>query len=814
MRIIPLIVSALVTLALIIILSIQWPANGSHTPELGYFLSPQKGFWQNAENAKSRFNENFYFKELKGRTEVYFDDRMVPHIYADSDNDAYFVQGFLHAKFRLWQMDFQTHAAAGRLSEIFGAKSNGTDFLQIDKFFRRLGMVYGAEQSLKAMEEDAETKTALDAYTAGVNRYISSLTEEEYPFEYKLLGYKPERWSNLKCALFLMYMSYDLTGGGEDFEMTNAKSVFNRGQFEKLFPYGYDTMNPIYPKSTVFKTPGIKAEAPDDVDSVYFNFKDSADVYEPGKPNPNNGSNNWAVDSSRTESGRPILCNDMHLDLNLPSLWYEVHISTPTQNVYGVSFPGAPSVIVGFNDSCAWGVTNAERDVKDFYEVKFRDTSMKEYWYDNKWRLTTFRHEVINIKGEPSDTEKIAMTSWGPVMYDIHFPDKLNSDKSYAVRWTAHDGNTALKTFLSLDKAKNFEDYKKAILYFKNPGQNFAFITKKGDCAMKEQGEFPAKWRGQGDFIMPGDTNNYLWQGIIPDSENLVINNPARGFVSSANQMPYDTSYPYYMGSTSFENFRNAVINRNLSSMHNITTDDMKELQKNTYNLMAELTKSSLLKYIDSSQLSDVDMKYLDFFAQWNLRDNANESGPTIFTVWWKNLMQEIYNDEFSQSKLPMPRVKDATLVQALQKDSVYEFTDDITTPEHEDWKDVVTASFKDCVSEILKNGNLVWGKYKDSGVRHLLKIAALSRLHLFANGGDHVINAYEQYNGPSWRIVVELTDEPNAYGIYPGGQSGNPGSKYYDNFIDDYVAGNYYPLHLYSKEQMQQNNNGRMVFH
>ncbi|MGN6617555.1 MAG: penicillin acylase family protein [Ilyomonas sp.] len=817
MRIILFIISALITTALIVILNIQLPVNGGKTPRLGYFLSPQKGFWQNAEATNMMFDGNLHFKGLQGKTEVYFDERMVPHIYAENNRDAFFVQGYLHAKFRLWQMEFQTHAAAGRLSEIMGAESNGTDFLRIDKFFRRMGMVYGAEQSLKAMEADAETKTALDAYTAGVNNYINSLTEDEYPFEYKLLGYKPEPWTNLKCALFLMYMSYDLTGGGSDFEMTNAKTVFTRGQFEKLYPVAYDTMHPIYPSTTtVFPKPSVLPRIPSNADSLYFNYKDSADVGEqPRKPNRNNGSNNWAVDSSKTASKKPILCNDMHLDLNLPSLWYEIHISTPEYNVYGVSFPGAPSVIVGFNDSCAWGVTNAERDVKDFYEVKFRDSSMKEYWYDNEWRKSTFRDEVIKIKDKADDTERIAMTVWGPVMYDENYPDKLNTKKAYALSWTALDSNTALKTFLLLNKAKNFEDYKKALTYFVCPGQNFAFISKKGDCAIKQQAEFPAKWRRQGDFLMPGDNNDYRWQSIIPDSMNLVINNPPRGFISSANQMPYDTSYPYYQSGT-FESFRNAIINHNLFEMKSITTDDMKRLQTDTHNFMAELSKPALIKYIDSSQLNEDDKKYLQLFNSWNLRDDAAEQGATIFKIWWDSLKNEMYGDELAQSNLPLPEVEDATLAQALQKDSLYEFADNINTAQKETMRDVITASFKKIIP-VLKDAEtsnrLAWGKFKDSGVRHLLKLAALSRLHLNAGGGDHVINAYQQYNGPSWRIIVELTDEPNAFGIYPGGQSGNPGSKYYDTFISDYVAGNYYPLHLYSKEQMQQKNKGKISF-
>src|ERR1700750_1074592 len=190
MRIVGCIFFAAITIAMIYFLDNQLTLNGSKTPRFGFFLSPQTGFWQNAEPANATFNGNLKFPQLTGKTEVYFDERLVPHVYAENESDAWFVQGYLHAKFRLWQMEFQTYAAAGRLSEIMSDSSSGTNFLKIDKFFRRLGMVYAAEKTLHAMENDPLTKSACDAYTAGVNAYINSLTEKNYPLEYKLLNYK------------------------------------------------------------------------------------------------------------------------------------------------------------------------------------------------------------------------------------------------------------------------------------------------------------------------------------------------------------------------------------------------------------------------------------------------------------------------------------------------------------------------------------------------------------------------------------------------------------------------------------------------
>jgi len=237
MRIIPLAISAIATTAVVILLNTKYVLQAP----LGKLLAPQSGIWQNAEDAKTKKSLDLKFPQLKGKTEVYFDERMVPHIFADNETDAIFVQGYLHARDRLWQMDLQVKSAAGRVSEVIGDKG-----LEHDREFRRLGMVYGAENSLKQMEADPEIKAICDAYTDGINAYILSLSEAELPIEYKLIGYEPELWSNFKTALFLKYMSYDLAARESDFEMTNAKSFFSKEDFDLLYPATQDSFVSCY----------------------------------------------------------------------------------------------------------------------------------------------------------------------------------------------------------------------------------------------------------------------------------------------------------------------------------------------------------------------------------------------------------------------------------------------------------------------------------------------------------------------------------------------------------------------------------------
>ncbi len=814
MKVVPFLLSAAITTGLIYTLNTKTilPA------PLGKLLSPQQGVWQNAEAANKDYSGDVNFPQLSGKTEVYFDDRLVPHIFADNENDAFFVQGYLHAKFRLWQMEFQTHAAAGRLSEILGGKEER--ILNFDRNMRRLGMVYAAEIAEKETAKDPEIKATCDAYTAGVNAYISSLTESQLPIEYKLIGYAPEKWTNLKTALFLKYMSLDLAGHDDDFEMTNAKRFFSADDFSKLYPAIHDSLDPIIPRGTVLAAQTVFPTAPAFADSLYLNNKDLVSL-ESFKPDRDNGSNNWAVSGKKTKSGYPILCNDPHLGLNLPSLWYEMQISTPTFNAYGASFPGAPCVIIGFNDSCAFGFTNGGRDVRDYYEVQFKDANRTQYLFNGDWKNTRWRIDTIKIKDKPDFIDSVAYVQlgddWCPVMYDKNFSgNRTSNQKNYAVRWKAHDKSNELKIFNLLDHAKNYTDYQAAVTYLHTPGQNCAFACKNGDIAIRTQGEWPAKWKGQGDFIMPGTDTSYLWQGMIPQEEVPFQYNPERGFISSANQKPVEESYPYYMG-RNYPLYRGIIINKRLNAMNNISVDDMKALQTDNYNEVADMILPLLMKNLQTAGFGAAEKKYYDLLATWNLRNDPGSKGATIFEVLFQKLQDTVYGDEYAKAPKVILRPFESTLVEGLLKDSAYKFADNINTPVVETVSDAVTAAFKKTVlmvKEAETKGKLEWDKYKGTTVVNLARIPVFSRTNLPIGGGVHTINAAKEAHGPSWRMIVHLTPETEAYGIYPGGQNGNPGSKYYDGFVDDWAAGKYYRLWVMKKgEEKDSRVKGRMSF-
>lgn len=798
MRIVPFIISAVVTTGLVIALNKKW----GKAPVMGKFLSPQHGFWQNAEATDQDYSTNLALQGLKGKAEVYFDDRLVPHVFAENDEDAYFIQGYLHAKFRLWQMEFQVLATAGRVSEIIGDRA-----INYDREQRRMGLTFAAENMVKAMEANENTHKAVDSYTAGVNAYISNLKESELPIEYKLLDYKPEKWSNLKTALFIKALTKTLAGYGyaNDFQYTSLRSVFSEAEMKMFFPFAQDSLSPIIPKGTIYPPASISAIAPVNSDSVYLHLADSLQILQTEKRTPGVGSNNWAVSGSKTKSGAPILCNDPHLELTLPSIWYELQLNTPSFNAYGVSFPGIPGVVIGFNDDIAFGFTNGGIDIMDFYDIRFKDDSKKQYWFSGKWTDADLKVEEIKVRGAKTVYDTVAYTVFGPTMYDKSFTNVSSEGKAIAIRWKAHDTSNELLMWWWLNRAKSYDDYLNAIKGYECPVQNIVFASKRGDIAIWQQGKVPLRWQRQGTYLMPGEDSSYMWQGYIPQPENPHVLNPERGFVSSANQRATDTAYHYYVPGD-FAVYRGWRINEQLNNMQQVTPADMMHLQNDNYNSMAAIVRPALLKHIDESRLNTDEIRLLGFVKSWSLENNPTEKAPAIFETWMDSLLDKTWKDEFTRVKDPLMPDK-ATLVDFLLKDSAYSFFDDITTPEKETINDIVTAAFKLASRDLLrkeKENKLGWSDFKNTTIYHLLKTSAMpfAKQGIVNGGGAEIVNATRHSNGPSWRMIVQLSNPTEAYGVYPGGQSGNPGSKYYDSFINSWAKGEYYSLWVMNKTE------------
>ena len=773
-------------------------------PPLGKFLNPFVGFWQNGESDEIKLSGIIKSDKLKSIVKVQYDNEHIPHIFAENDYDVYFTQGYVTASDRLWQMDFQVLATEGRLSEVLGAKFGEKNILEFDRTQRRKGLKYAAIRSLEGAASDTKLMEVLQAYSDGVNAYIDELSYKDYPIEYKMLDYEPKYWSPYRSMLLLKYMADMLSSWEADFENSNAMTLFGIEDFELLFPDKYSANDPIIPSE---KRWDFKAVAPLDRVKEYPKIRKS-DLIE--KVDEKHGSNNFVVGRSRTLNGSVILANETDLSLNLPSIWYIAQLSAPGMNVYGSSLPGAPGVITGFTDSIAWGVTNAKRDVVDWYQIEFRNDQRKEYKYDNMWLKTEAIVERIDVRDDEPFYDTIIHTHYGPVVYDRNF--KGESERAnFAMKWTAHEESKELMTFYLLNRGKNYEDFVNALEYHCAPAQNFAFGAVNGDIAMWVNGRFPVKWETQGKFIMNGSDSRFEWGEDIPHAHKAHILNPDQGFLSSANQHPVDSTYPYYTYDYNYEMYRNRRINDRLRYLESFSVKDAMKLQNDNYNYRASESLPTMLNTLDTTKLDANALKYYSQLRKWDYFSEPKIVTPTMYEEWWNQLYDLIW-DEFDDQSVALKKPRVFNTIRLINTDSLNKYFDKKTTTKVETLKDLLDESFAGMVGTLeerkQQNKSLDWYSYKGSSVKHLLKLDPFSVNNVEVGGNKNIVNATSKSHGPSWRMIVELSaDGVKAWGVYPGSQTGNPGHPGYAKYVTDWANGNYFKLNfLHGSEENNPN--------
>lgn len=779
-------------------------------PPIGKFLNPFTGFWQNAETPTQALAS--VEKKLDGcqaPVRILLDSNAVPHIFAQNNHDLYWAQGYVTASNRLWQMEFLTYVAAGRISEVVGEKA-----LEYDRFQRRIGMVLGAQASLESMLANPTSKEAVTAYADGVNAYINQLTNKQLPIEYKILNYRPETWTPLKTALLLKLMAYDLAGYSDDMYLTNIVKKYGKAATDSLFPNYPHHAEPIVPRGTQWDFTPL---APPPTPTATW----QADATPFIKENPDHelGSNNWAVSGRKTLTGLPMLANDPHLQLNLPSIWFQVQLVSPEVNVYGASLPGAPAVISGFNKNVAWGVTNVYADVMDWYDIRFKNASCNEYFHDGQWKKTTKKVETIIVKGGQTRYDTVLYTHHGPISY-TNKNDKAFKDfvpRGHALRWMAHEKGNELLTFHGLNRAANYDDYVAALSLYGCPAQNFVFASNQNDIALWCNGKLPLKWREQGKFLLDGSNPAHEWQGYLPHAHIPHVKNPPRDFVSSANQVSADSTYPYYLQWEYSSYERGRRINERLAAMNNINADSLRHLQNDNFNVSARDVLPKMLANLNAGALNEEEQKVFAAIAQWNKYNDPEEVGPTIFDKWWNNLMDALWRDDFGQNMRYPSR--DQTVFMIHNEPNSHWF-DNRLTANRETLAEQIHATFVKSVKEIKKEKgnfgrNWRWVDYKSTDILHIAKIPGFNHNDIYIGGGSGIVNATGPRNGASWRMVVSLSKEkPQALGIYPGGQSGNAGSPFYDNMISPWSKGKLNPLlYLSSPDEKDSRIKGEIKF-
>ena len=594
-------------------------------------------------------------------------------------------------------------------------------------------------------------------------------------------------------------MAWDMTGEGSELALTGTRAALGERATDDLFPWHAPFQDPVIPAGTKWDFAlGAVPSARSGQTGAGSGGKGISAV-DPFADLI--GSNNWAVAGKKTKSGFPILCDDPHLRLTLPSIWYEIQLSAPGINVCGVSLPGAPGIIIGFTEKMAWGVTNAGSDVLDFFKISFRDGKRREYTGIGEWAKTSVRREEIKVRGHKPDVENVLYTHLGPVPFPEAKPGMPAwIPASAAMRWTGHDASGILEAIYILNRGRNYEEFKAAIANFDCPAQNIAYAGSDGRIAIWHNGKFPLRARGQGRYLLDGGAPADPWAGWVPMDRVPHMEDPERGFVSSANQSPADDAYPYYLGWKYGTFERGARINEILAAASAITPEDMIRMQGDALSLRARTILPRLLELLPQAELTAEEQARAAELADWDFVHRAASTEPTVFSRFFVELYKAIWDDDLEKGgKLFLAPAADRTM-ELILKEPGSPYFDDITTPAKESLAGIVRLAFGRAILLLHEEHGAFgpswrWGRVHPVTIGHLGRIPGLGNPPLAVSGGGGIINAASGSFAPSWRMVVEMGPAVRAWGILPGGASGNPGSRFYDRDIRDWAAGKAHEL-------------------
>ncbi|WP_235616346.1 penicillin acylase family protein [Lysinibacillus parviboronicapiens] len=712
------------------------------------------------------------------------DDKGVPHILAETDADLYRAQGYIQAQDRLFQMDLARRQASGRLSEVIGEATISTD-----KHFLTFSLRDAAEKSLVAY--DAESKQVLEWFAEGVNAFITQAKEHNtLSYEFALLGYEPEEWSVVDSLTIGKYMAYDLGGNWNTLAFRHwALQNFDEEKAKELFIKYPDNASSII-ESNIENPVAVAGQ---------FN----ADLL----PNEFNGSNNWVVSGDKTKSGFPILADDPHLGLSTPSIWYQMHLQSPAQNVSGVIFAGIPGIILGHNDDIAWGVTNVGPDVQDLYIEIPNPDNPTQFRYDGEWEQAEVRNESIKVKDGKTIGFDVVVTRHGPIMTDLAFKD-TEPPAQFSMQWTALQSTAELRAILGFNKANSWGDFEKALEDFKAPAQNFVFASKDGTIAYKANGQIPIRKQGEGQLPVPGDSSDYGWEGFIPWDELPTVVNPKEGFIATANNEVIGEEYPYHITDFWAQPYRYERIKEVLEANDSLTVEDMMQLQMDQHNLYA---REFLPNLLSSLKAKDKDGKYAEVITlleNWDMVDAKDSGAPLVFHTLMEQLQEVLFKDEMPLDMYKLMDGKYNITDQLLRK--AYAGESSIWIEQQGGVDAAVYEALERSIALIedrfgSEPSKWQWGDFHQLTFNHTLGsaspiLAAYFNAKKVPIGGSKVtvqaadddMDGYVDH-GASWRFVADVGDLSSAYHIVGPGQSGHVKSKWYQDQVEDWANGNYH---------------------
>jgi penicillin amidase len=783
---------------------------------------------------------------LDGPVDVVRDSMGVPHIYASSEHDLFMAQGFVHAQDRFWQMDFWRHIGSGRLSEMFGE-----DQLETDQFLRTLGWARVVQQELNLL--DPATIAALQAYADGVNAYLATHRGSALSLEYAFLGllhpdYSPGPWEPLHSLTWAKAMAWDL-GGNMDMEIQRA--VLSRKltpeMLEQLFP-PYPSANPVIvtgepsaslPSTSASQTALTQASAlleeisarADNVDRLL------------GGGFPGVGSNNWVVGGTRTTTGMPLLANDTHLGIRMPSIWYEnsLHCRTITADcrldVAGFSFAGLPGVVIGHNANIAWGVTNGNPDVQDLYLEKINPENPDQYEVNGHWVDMQTVDEVIQVAGGEPVQMTIRYTRHGPVLSDVSDSQAAMASAeagqtgdilAVSLRWTALDPCTIIEAALMIDHASNWDEFRQALEKWDVPSQNFVYADVQGNIGYQFPGRIPIRADGDGRAPVPGWTDRFEWTGYVAFDELPHLFNPPQGFIVTANNAVIPDAAPIFLSSDWDYGYRAARITAMIEATPTVGIADFQRMEGDDDNPAAPV----LLPLLEQLDFQDTNVAQAAVILQaWDRQNTMDSSPAALFNAFWRHLLLRTFGDDLPAGWLPDGSAAVAVVNELVgQPDNPW--WDDLRTPILEMRDDILRSAMADAVAELQAGfgedpANWSWGEMHTATFQNeTLGASGIGPIEAIFNrgpyptaGGDSIVNAtgWDAEQGyavdwiPSERMIVDLSDMTNSLSTHSTGQSGHAYHPHYVDMADMWRLIQYHPM-LWTQAQVESAAEGTMT--
>jgi penicillin amidase len=720
---------------------------------------------------------------LGAPVEVWRDSLGVPHVWAKDEADLFRAMGYVHAQDRLFQMEMFRRLADGRLAEILGEP-----LLDTDRFLRTIGMGRAAAENEARL--DAEHRRMLQAYADGVNAWIRD-HPGPLPPEFVTLRFQPEPWTVRNSLSIAKIMAWDLADWNLGLDVQRALDAVGDSLGQDLLPAWPDSGLTILGADADWEGRG---DAPPAEARPAALPRVSGPVPLPEAPplalhllesaSASHASNSWVIGGSRTRSGKPILANDMHLALRAPAIWYLAALHGGGIDIVGMTLPGVPVVVAGHSGKVAWGYTNAMVDDVDLFVEQVDPANANRYRTPAGWSDMTVRPETIQVKGGQPVVHTVRTTRHGPVLSDVD--ERGGKERVIAMQWTAYAPSSEVVALVGMNRARNAAEFLRALAGFNNPHQNVVYADADGRFGYWMAGRVPLRRGGDGVLPAPGWTGEGDWTGWLDFNQHPHVQDPADGFVVTANNRQVGTSYPHHISANWAEPWRAMRIRQMVESGRGLTAADVLAQQMDVRDVWALRHLPRAVQAAERAGLGDA----AGTLRGWNGEARVDSRAAALFYVWIEELRTRVGADEFRGKTVYFPRT---TLDRVLARGGG-PWVDDVSTDSSETLDGLAAAAMRTAVERV---GEQTWGQLHTTHIDHPMGVvAALDRafrlnIGPFPNGGSpYTVNVsgwggrtppFSNAYGSSQRHVVDMADPDGSGGfVIPTGQSGNPFSRHY----------------------------------